>query len=71
MELGTNWKRGVNHPLPSLISNFQGSMLYLNESTLYSSIFGSKLEFRVSYKGGSKMDPLLDPLKMNGMKCTP
>ena len=26
-------------------------------------IFGSKLEFRVSYKGGSKVDPLLDPLK--------
>ena len=27
------------------------------------SIFRPKLEFRVSYKGGSKMDPLLDPQK--------
>ena len=54
MELGTNWKGGggVNHP------PFRSELprLYLNESGLYSSIFGSKLEFRVSYKGGSKMD---------------
>ena len=28
----------------ALVSNFQGSMLYLNESGLYSLIFGSKLE---------------------------
>ena len=46
--------------------SFELPRLYLNESGLYSSIFGSKLEFRVSYKGGSKMDPLLDPLKTNG-----
>ena len=36
---------------------FELPRFYLNESSLYSSIFGSKLEFRVSYKGGSKMDP--------------
>ena len=37
--------------------SFELPRLYLNESGLYSSIFGSKLEFGVSYKGGSKMDP--------------
>ena len=31
-------------PPPPLVLNFQGSMLYLNESGLYSLIFGSKLE---------------------------
>ena len=35
-------KRGGDSP--PLVLNFQG-------------YFGSKLEFRVSYKGGSKMDP--------------
>ena len=49
--------KGGESPSPPLVSNFQGSTLYLNESGLYSSIFGYKLEFRVSYKGGSKMDP--------------
>ena len=37
--------------------SFELPRLYLNEFGLYSSIFGSKLEFRVLYKGGSKMDP--------------
>ena len=37
-------KGGANHPPPPLVSNFQGSTLYLNESGLYSLIFGSKLE---------------------------
>ena len=38
-------KGRANHPPPPpLVSNFQGSMLYLNESGLYSLIFGSKLE---------------------------
>ena len=52
MKLGTNWKGGggggggANHP-----------PLVLNESCLYSSIFGSKLEFRVSYKGGNETEP--------------
>ena len=55
MELGTNWKGGANHPPPPFSS--QLSRLYLNESGLYSSIFGSKLEFRVSYKGGLKWTP--------------
>ena len=53
MELGTNWKRGGE----SLPFSFELPRLYLNESGLYCSIFGSKIEFRVSYKGGSKMDP--------------
>ena len=39
---------GANHP--PLVSNFQGSMLYLNESGLYSLIFGSKLESDKSFK---------------------
>ena len=70
MELGTNWKRGGKGViLPPLSFELPG--LYLNESCLYSSIFESKLEFGVSYKGGSKMDLFLDPLKTNGTKWTP
>ena len=60
MELGTNWKRGVNHSPPF---SLELPRLYLNKSGLYSSIFGSKLEFRVFYKGGSKMDPPFGSLK--------
>ena len=37
-------------PPPPLVSNFQGSMLYLNESGLYSLIFGSKLESAKAFK---------------------
>ena len=37
-------------PSPSLVSNFQGSMLYLKESSLYSLIFGSKLESAKAFK---------------------
>ena len=37
-------------PPPPLVSNFQGSMLYLNESGLYSLIFGSKLESDKAFK---------------------
>ena len=40
---------GANHP-PPLVSNFQGSTLYLNESGLYSLIFGSKLESAKVFK---------------------
>ena len=40
---------GANQP-PPLFSNFQGSMLYLNESGLYSLIFGSKLESAKAFK---------------------
>ena len=40
---------GANHP-PPLVSNFQGSTLYLNESGLYSLIFGSKLESAKAFK---------------------
>ena len=54
MELGTNWKGGGANHLPF---SFELPRLYLNESCLYSSIFGSKLEFRVSYKGGNKTEP--------------
>ena len=45
-------KGRVNHPPPPppLVSNFQGSMLYLNESGLYSLIFGSKLESAKAFK---------------------
>ena len=35
---------------PPLFSNFQGSTLYLNESSLYSLIFGSKLESAKAFK---------------------
>ena len=55
MELGTNWKRGGGGKSPPF--SFELARLCLNESCLYSSIFGSKLEFRVFYKGESKMDP--------------
>ena len=37
-------------PPPPLVSKFQGSMLYLNESGLYSLIFGSKLELAKAFK---------------------
>ena len=40
--------RGTNHP--PLVSSFQGSTLYLNESGLYSLIFGSKLESAKAFK---------------------
>ena len=45
-------KGGANHPPPPppLVSNFQGSTLYLNESGLYSLIFGSKLESAKAFK---------------------
>ena len=39
---------GANHP--TLVSNFQGSTLYLNESGLYSLIFGSKLESAKAFR---------------------
>ena len=42
---------GANHPPFS----FELPRLYLNESGLYSLIFGSKLEFRVFTKGGSQI----------------
>ena len=43
-------KGGENHPPTPLVSNFQGSTLYLNESGLYSLIFGSKLESAKAFK---------------------
>ena len=42
-------KGGGESPSP-LVSNFQGSTLYLNESGLYSLIFGSKLESAKAFK---------------------
>ena len=43
-------KGGDLTPPPPLVSNFQGSTLYLNESSLYSPIFGSKLESAKAFK---------------------
>ena len=43
-------KRGRITPPPPLVSNFQGTTLYLNESGLYSLIFGSKLESAKAFK---------------------
>ena len=43
-------KWGADQPPPLLVSNFQGSTLYLNESGLYSLIFGSKLESAKAFK---------------------
>ena len=43
--------------------SFELPRLYLNESCLYSSIFGSKLEFRVSYKGDNETEPLFGYFK--------
>ena len=43
-------KGGGGESPPPLVSNFQGSMLYLNESGLYSLIFGSKLESTKAFK---------------------
>ena len=42
--------KGECYLTPSLVSNFQGSTLYLNESGLYSLIFGSKLESAKAFK---------------------
>ena len=47
---------GANHP--PLVSNFQGSTLYLNESGLYSLIFGSKLESAKAFKRWETRDVL-------------
>ena len=46
--IGKGGGGGVS-PSP-LVSNFQGSTLYLNESGLYSLIFGSKLESAKAFK---------------------
>ena len=43
-------KGGGAKSASSLVSNFQGSTLYLNESGLYSLIFGLKLEMAKSFK---------------------
>ena len=43
-------KGGGGESPPPLVSNFQGSTLYLNESGLYSLIFGSKLESAKAFK---------------------
>ena len=43
-------EKGEAKSASPLVSNFQGSMLYLNESGLYSLIFGSKLEMAKSFK---------------------
>ena len=47
--IGKGGRGGGRITLP-LVSNFQGSTLYLNESGLYSLIFGSKLESAKAFK---------------------
>ena len=42
--------KGEGDLTPPLVSNFQGSTLYLNESGLYILIFGSKLESAKAFK---------------------
>ena len=42
--------KGEGDSTPPLVSNFQGSTFYLNESGLYSLIFGSKLESAKAFK---------------------
>ena len=42
--------KGEGDLTPPFVSNFQGSTLYLNESGLYSLIFGSKLESAKAFK---------------------
>ena len=42
--------KGEGDLTPLLVSNFQGSVLYLNESGLYSLIFGSKLELAKAFE---------------------
>ena len=59
-------KGGVNHPPPPLVSNFQGSTLYLNESGLYSLIFGSKLESTKAFKRWVTKD-VLPSIRKTGM----
>ena len=64
-EIGVHLRLGVTENGVHL--NLQWSQMFLTSKA----IFEPKLEFRVSYKWGSKMDPLLDLLKTNGMKRTP
>ena len=47
--IGKGGGGGDDSPSP-LVSSFQGSTLYLNESGLYSFIFGSKLESAKAFK---------------------
>ena len=56
---------GGESPSPPLVSNFQGSMLYLNESGLYSLIFGSKLESAKAFKRWVTKD-VLPPIRKTG-----
>ena len=48
--IGKGGGGGGESPPPPSYSNFRGSMLYLNESGLYSLIFGSKLESAKAFK---------------------
>ena len=48
--IGKRLGRIIPPPPPPLVSNFQGTTLYLNESGLYSLIFGSKLESAKAFK---------------------
>ena len=54
---------------PPLVSNFQGSTLYLNESGLYSLIFGSKLEKARSFKRWVTKDVLPSIRKTGRYSC--
>ena len=65
-------KGRANHPPPPpplLVSNFQGSTLYLNESGLYSLIFGSKLESAKAFKRWVTKDVLPSIRKTGRYDC--
>ena len=53
-------------PPPHLVSNFQGSTLYLNESGLYSLIFGSKLESAKAFKRWVTKDVYVPTIQKTG-----
>ena len=60
-EIGVHLRLGVTQNGVHL--TLQWSQIFLTSNAIF--------EFRVPYKGGSKMDPPLDPLKTNGTKRTP
>ena len=62
-------ERGGGVAPPPLVSNFQGSTLYLNESGLYSLIFGSKLESAKAFKRWVTKDVLPSIRKTGRYSC--
>ena len=62
-------KKGGAKSASPLVSNFQGSTLYLNESGLYSLIFGSKLESAKAFKRWATKDVLPSIRKTGRYDC--